>query len=179
MNSIEFEHQVTTIPKDLYGPLMLVLTLAAILMFRIPSSVTVLEEFSIIGTSLISSFAYWTASSTFLFILCLFANALVSLSQCAHLVGYSLFPLIITDVIAEIEYNLLENDYLFKLTALIIGLSSALKISTSLVTRSVKKSGNSIPRLLLGTFPVISTLWFSYYIHYQFRVLVEAIEHSL
>ena len=53
----------SSVPSELYGPLMTVLTLVAVLQMNMKTSKTSLEEATLIETALTTCFGYWAAFS--------------------------------------------------------------------------------------------------------------------
>ena len=54
---------LSSVPSELYGPLMTVLTLVAVLQMNMKTSKTSLEEATLIETALTTCFGYWAAFS--------------------------------------------------------------------------------------------------------------------
>uniref|UniRef100_A0A8C6MDY9 Protein YIPF3 n=1 Tax=Nothobranchius furzeri TaxID=105023 RepID=A0A8C6MDY9_NOTFU len=66
---------------ELYGPLMLVFTLVAILLHGMKTSGTVIREGTLMGTAIGTCFGYWLGVSSFIYFLAYLVNAQITMLQ--------------------------------------------------------------------------------------------------
>ena len=75
----------TSLSSELYGPLMVVLTLVAVMLAGMKSSGQTVQEGTLMGTAIGTCFGYWLGASTFFFGLAYFCDTRLSPIE----VGYS------------------------------------------------------------------------------------------
>ncbi|XP_025937022.1 protein YIPF3 isoform X2 [Apteryx rowi] len=69
------------IAGELYGPLMLVFTLVAILLHGMKTSDTIIREGTLMGTAIGTCFGYWLGVSSFIYFLAYLCNAQITMVQ--------------------------------------------------------------------------------------------------
>lgn len=159
------------IAGELYGPLMLVFTLVAILLHGMKTSGTVIREGTLMGTAIGTCFGYWLGVSSFIYFLAYLVNAQITMLQMLSLLGYGLFS---HCVVLLITYNI-HFHFLFYILWLLIGGLSTLRMVAALLSRTVGQT----PRLLLcGTLSVLHML-FLLYLHFAYHKIVEGLLDSL
>ncbi|XP_015255758.1 PREDICTED: protein YIPF3 [Cyprinodon variegatus] len=156
---------------ELYGPLMLVFTLVAILLHGMKTSGTVIREGTLMGTAIGTCFGYWLGVSSFIFFLAYLVNAQITLLQMLSLLGYGLFG---HCVVLLVTYNIHFHSLFYGLWLLIGGLST-LRMVAVLLSRTVGQT----PRLLLcGTLALLH-MSFLLYLHFSYHRIVEGLLDSL
>ncbi|XP_034503794.1 protein YIPF3 isoform X6 [Ailuropoda melanoleuca] len=75
------------IAGELYGPLMLVFTLVAILLHGMKTSDTIIREGTLMGTAIGTCFGYWLGVSSFIYFLAYLCNAQITMLQMLALLG--------------------------------------------------------------------------------------------
>lgn len=159
------------IAGELYGPLMLVFTLVAILLHGMKTSDTVIREGTLMGTAIGTCFGYWLGVSSFIYFLAYLVNAQITMLQMLSLLGYGLFG---HCVVLFITYNI-HFHFLFYGLWLLIGGLSTLRMVAALLSRTVGQT----PRLLLcGTLSLLHML-FLLYLHFNYHKIVEGLLDSL
>ncbi|XP_045354323.1 protein YIPF3 isoform X5 [Leopardus geoffroyi] len=147
------------IAGELYGPLMLVFTLVAILLHGMKTSDTIIREGTLMGTAIGTCFGYWLGVSSFIYFLAYLCNAQITMLQMLALLGYGLFG---HCIVLFITYNI-HLHALFYLFWLLVGGLSTLRMGswtrwrapTSRLCRGSLET--SLPRsLLLGFLPPCS-----------------------
>lgn len=156
---------------ELYGPLMLVFTLVAILLHGMKTSGTVIREGTLMGTAIGTCFGYWLGVSSFIFFLAYLVNAQITLLQMLSLLGYGLFG---HCVVLLVTYNI-HFHFLFYGLWLLIGGLSTLRMVAVLLSRTVGQT----PRLLLcGTLALLH-MSFLLYLHFSYHRILEGLLDSL
>ncbi|MCI4376630.1 hypothetical protein PGIGA_G00190690 [Pangasianodon gigas] len=159
------------IAGELYGPMMLVFTLVAILLHGMKTSGTVIREGTLMGTAIGTCFGYWLGTSSFIYFLAYLCNSQITMLQMLSLLGYGLFG---HCVVLFITYNVHFHS-LFYILWLVIGGLSTLRMVAVLISRTVGKT----PRLILcGTLAVLHML-FLLYLHFAYHKIVEGILDTL
>ncbi|KAF6731956.1 Protein YIPF3 [Oryzias melastigma] len=118
------------IAGELYGPLMLVFTLVAILLHGMKTSGTVIREGTLMGTAIGTCFGYWLGVSSFIYFLAYLVNAQVTMLQMLSLLGYGLFG---PCVVLLVTYNVHFHSLFYLLWLLAGGLSTLRMVAVLLV----------------------------------------------
>uniref|UniRef100_A0A8D3A2P5 Protein YIPF3 n=1 Tax=Scophthalmus maximus TaxID=52904 RepID=A0A8D3A2P5_SCOMX len=156
---------------ELYGPLMLVFTLVAILLHGMKTSGTVIGGGTLMGTAIGTCFGYWLGVSSFIYFLGYLVNAQITMLQTLSLLGYGLFG---HCAVLFITYNI-HFHFLFYVLWLLVGGLSTLRMVAALLSRTVGQT----PRLLLcGTLSLLHML-FLLYLHFNYHKIVEGLLDSL
>lgn len=159
------------IAGELYGPMMLVFTLVAILLHGMKTSGTVIREGTLMGTAIGTCFGYWLGVSSFIYFLAYLCNAQITMLQMLSLLGYGLFG---HCVVLFVTYNVHFHS-LFYILWLVIGGLSTLRMVAALLSRTVGQT----PRLILcGTVAALHML-FLLYLHFAYHKIVEGILDTL
>uniref|UniRef100_A0A9L0RK69 Protein YIPF3 n=1 Tax=Equus caballus TaxID=9796 RepID=A0A9L0RK69_HORSE len=159
------------IAGELYGPLMLVFTLVAILLHGMKTSDTIIREGTLMGTAIGTCFGYWLGVSSFIYFLAYLCNAQITMLQMLALLGYGLFG---HCIVLFITYNI-HLHALFYLFWLLLGGLSTLRMVAVLVSRTV---GPTQRLLLCGTLAALHML-FLLYLHFAYHKVVEGILDTL
>ncbi|XP_030627426.1 protein YIPF3 [Chanos chanos] len=156
---------------ELYGPMMLVFTMVAILLHGMKTSGTVIREGTLMGTAIGTCFGYWLGVSSFIYFLAYLCNAQITMLQMLSLLGYGLFG---HCVVLFVTYNVHFHS-LFYLLWLVIGGLSTLRMVAVLISRTVGQT----PRLILcGSLAALHML-FLLYLHFAYHKMVEGILDTL
>ncbi|XP_061645692.1 protein YIPF3 [Phyllopteryx taeniolatus] len=159
------------IAGELYGPLMLVFTLVAILLHGMKTSGTVIREGTLMGTAIGTCFGYWLGVSSLIYFLAYLVNAQITMLQILSLLGYGLFG---HCVVLLVSYNV-HFHLLFYTLWLLLGGLSTLRMVSALMSRTVGPT----PRLLLcGTVSFLHML-FLLYLHFAYHKMLEGLLDSL
>ncbi|KAK2531604.1 Yipf3 [Columba guinea] len=159
------------IAGELYGPLMLVFTLVAILLHGMKTSDTIIREGTLMGTAIGTCFGYWLGVSSFIYFLAYLCNAQITMVQMLSLLGYGLFGHCIT---LFVTYNIHFHS-LFYIFWLGVGGLSTLRMVAVLVSRTV---GHTQRLILCGTLAALHML-FLLYLHFAYHKVVEGILDTL
>uniref|UniRef100_A0A3Q0QZD3 Protein YIPF3 n=1 Tax=Amphilophus citrinellus TaxID=61819 RepID=A0A3Q0QZD3_AMPCI len=162
---------VQKIAGELYGPLMLVFTLVAILLHGMKTSGTVIREGTLMGTAIGTCFGYWLGVSAFIYFLAYLVNAQITMLQMLSLLGYGLFgPCIVLLITYNIHFH-----FLFYGLWLLLGGLSTLRMVAALLSRTVGQT----PRLLLCGMLALLHMLFLLYLHFNYHAIVEGLLDSL
>ncbi|KQK76764.1 protein YIPF3 [Amazona aestiva] len=162
---------IQKIAGELYGPLMLVFTLVAILLHGMKTSDTIIREGTLMGTAIGTCFGYWLGVSSFIYFLAYLCNAQITMVQMLSLLGYGLFGHCIT---LFVTYNIHFHS-LFYIFWLGVGGLSTLRMVAVLVSRTV---GHTQRLILCGTLAALHML-FLLYLHFAYHKVVEGILDTL
>ncbi|CAL8360462.1 unnamed protein product [Boreogadus saida] len=156
---------------ELYGPMMLVFTLVAILLHGMKTSQTIIREGTLMGTAIGTCFGYWLGVSSFIYFLAYLVNSQITMLQTLSLLGYGLFG---HCVVLFITYNI-HFHFLFYGLWLLVGGLSTLRMVAVLLSRTVGQT----PRLVIcGSLAALHML-FLLYLHFTYHKMVEGILDTL
>ncbi|XP_062896629.1 protein YIPF3 isoform X1 [Mobula hypostoma] len=156
---------------ELYGPLMLVFTLVAILLHGMKTSGTVIREGTLMGTAIGTCFGYWLGVSSFVYFLGYLCNAQITMVQMLSLVGYGLFG---PCIVLIVTYNVHLHS-LFYLLWLIVGGLSTLRMVAVMLSRTVGQT----QRLTVCGMLAVLHMVFLLYLHFAYHRIVEGILDTL
>ncbi|NP_001400980.1 protein YIPF3 isoform 8 [Mus musculus] len=138
---------------ELYGPLMLVFTLVAILLHGMKTSDTIIREGTLMGTAIGTCFGYWLGVSSFIYFLAYLCNAQITMLQMLALLGYGLFG---HCIVLFITYNI-HLHALFYLFWLLVGGLSTLRMG--LLNCLPVALGGSVGVADCGPYSAAAALW--------------------
>ncbi|XP_040286779.1 protein YIPF3 isoform X2 [Bufo bufo] len=159
------------IAGELYGPLMLVFTMVAILLHGMKSSGTVIVEGTLMGTAIGTCFGYWLGVSSLIYFIAYLCNAQITMLQSLSLLGYGLFG---HCIVLLVTYNIHFHS-LFYVFWLCIGGLSTLRMVVVLLSRTV---GQTQRLILCGSIAALHML-FLLYLHFAYHKVVEGILDTL
>ncbi|XP_073421002.1 protein YIPF3 [Dendrobates tinctorius] len=159
------------IAGELYGPLMLVFTMVAILLHGMKSSGTVIIEGTLMGTAIGTCFGYWLGVSSLVYFIAYLCNAQITMLQTLSLLGYGMFG---HCIVLLITYNIHFHS-LFYIFWLCIGGLSTLRMVVVLLSRTV---GQTQRLILCGSIAALHML-FLLYLHFAYHKVVEGILDTL
>lgn len=156
------------VSSELYGPLMLTLTLVAVLLYGMKTGGHEVEEGTLIGTAMIICFSYWLGISSLMFFIGYLCNAHFSFVQVLSLTGYSQ-----SGTCSVLLLSTLLDHYgspsAFWPLWLVLGGCSALKMVGVYISRTWGlKDG-----VILGSLSVVFHMLFTLYLRLQYRKVYE------
>ncbi|XP_069879764.1 protein YIPF3 isoform X2 [Dipodomys merriami] len=143
------------IAGELYGPLMLVFTLVAILLHGMKTSDTIIREGTLMGTAIGTCFGYWLGVSSFIYFLAYLCNAQITMLQMLALLGYGLFG---HCIVLFITYNI-HLHALFYLFWLLVGGLSTLRMVSGPLNHIPMTPGGSVGVTDRGPHPAAAPVW--------------------
>ncbi|KRZ89118.1 Protein YIPF3 [Trichinella sp. T8] len=181
------------IKNDLYGPLMLIFTLVALLLWGMKNSDYKVKDRTLIGTALATATSYWLFASVCLFAFCLYSSSNYSFIGVLSTVGYSMFSHCIVLAITEIVHLLFHSHYFFHFCALTIGSMAAGKLvlkkkyidifnffdCCEMVVYFFHGAYRNWDRCVLVAVVLFLHMGFLYYLHFGFHRVVEEITEIL
>uniref|UniRef100_A0A3B3Z639 Protein YIPF3 n=1 Tax=Periophthalmus magnuspinnatus TaxID=409849 RepID=A0A3B3Z639_9GOBI len=159
------------IAGELYGPLMLVFTLVAILLQGMKTSNTQIIGGTLMGTAIGTCFGYWLCMSGLVYFLAYLVNAQITMLQTLALLGYGLFG---HCIVLFVTYNI-HFHFLFFFLWLLVGGLSTLRMVLVLVSRTVGQT----PRLVLCGSVAALHLLFLLYLHFSYHSIVQGLMETL
>ncbi|CAF1323630.1 unnamed protein product [Adineta steineri] len=162
------------VKPELYGPSMIVFTLAAILIYQMKLSSHSVQDGTLIGTSFLVCFGFWIGSgfaiSSFTFV----CNTQLSLMQILSINGYALFSHCVVLLISTFIHTGHDHMLFYGLWAIVGGLAAA-RMSLVIMSRTT----NRHHRILLGFMIIAIHMIFLLYLHFAYHQLAETVAHAL
>ncbi|CAF1050708.1 unnamed protein product [Brachionus calyciflorus] len=159
---------------ELYGPLMILFTLCAILIYQMKTANHSIEDGTLIGTAFFVCFTYWIGVSFLASSTSFICNSSVSLFNYLSLIGYSLFSYCVVLFIGTFIHTSFDH-FIFYSLWLLLGGASGLKLANIMFTNTphpTYKIGLSLGIFLIHMF-------FLLYIHFAYHELAEEVSHAL
>ncbi|XP_066921682.1 protein YIPF3-like [Clytia hemisphaerica] len=156
-----------TVEGELYGPIMVVFTLIALLLFSMKHSGHTVQEGTLMGTAIGVCFGYWLGGSSFYYFIAYICNSHITLLQIVSLTGYALFAHCICIFLATITHDLTHG--IFFIAILILGGLSSLRMLGVYVSRTWSKKNG----LIIGGVVAFFHLMFLIYLHYAYHSTYE------
>ncbi|CAF3725351.1 unnamed protein product [Rotaria sordida] len=162
------------IKPELYGPSMIVFTLAAILIYQMKLSSHSVQDGTLIGTSFLVCFGYWIGSSFAISSFSFVFNTQLSLMQVLSINGYALFSHCIVLFLATFIHTGYDHLLFYGLWAIVGGIAG-LRMTLIIMSRTL----NSRYRIFLGLVITITHMFFLLYLHFAYHTMAETVAHAL
>jgi len=155
--------------SELYGPLMVVLTLIAVLLAGMKATGHTMQEGTLMGTAMGTCFGYWLGASAFFFALAYFCDTELSPIEVLSLCGYGLFGTLVCMGLSTLLIATASNLF-FYATWGVFGVSSALRMAYIFLSRTaVRKQG-----ITISTIVAVVHLLFILYLKFVYHKTYEA-----
>ncbi|XP_064476365.1 protein YIPF3-like isoform X2 [Ornithodoros turicata] len=164
-------YKALVIPAELYGPLMLVLTLITLLLYGMKTSGHVVKEGTLMGTAFGVSFGYWLGGSSLVYCAAYVSNTHVTFLQVLSSVGYALSGHCIVLTLSSIFHPVHSHIFFYVICFLFGGLTCA-KLVSMLLART---SGSSHKILVAGVAAALHLLMLLY-AHFAYHRTVQALD---
>ncbi|XP_035681248.1 protein YIPF3-like isoform X1 [Branchiostoma floridae] len=170
--------RVISIPQkvasELYGPLMIVFTLIAVLLYNMKSSGHTVREGTLMGTAFFVCFGYWWGTSALLYFIAYICNTHIAAIQVLSLTGYALVAHCVVLFLGTAFHSVGSHSMFYLMWAVFGGLST---IKMVLVYLS-RTSGQTQRLVLTGTCAALHLL-FLLYLHFAYHNIVEDLDQTL
>ncbi|CAK8692755.1 unnamed protein product [Clavelina lepadiformis] len=164
------------IPNELYGPLMIVFTLIAILLMNMKNAGTVLQQGTLMGTAFGICFGYWFGVSGLIYFLAYLCNAYISVVQCLSLLGYGMVSHCIILLLGHFTHY--SHGVFYFLWAIVAGASAA-RMITVLLSRTVGKSQRLLLCITISSFHMLFLLYLHFAYHQVVKDILETLDKDL
>lgn len=154
--------------RELYGPLMVIFTMIALLLFQMKTAEHRVEEGTLMGTAFGVCFTYWFGASTFVWFLCFVCNTRLTMLQILSMMGYGLFGHCVVIFLGTIIHTSHDHMFFYLLWA-IFGGATTLRMMGIVVTRTHGQT----QRLIVCAAIASLHLLFLLYLHFAYHQIVE------
>ncbi|XP_033752245.1 protein YIPF3-like isoform X4 [Pecten maximus] len=165
--------QKQRVSRELYGPLMVIFTMIALLLFQMKTAEHRVEEGTLMGTAFGVCFTYWFGASAFIWFLSFVCNTRLSMLQIMSMLGYGLFGHCVVVLLGTIIHTSHDHMFFYLLWA-IIGGATTLKMVGIIVTRT---SGQT-QRIIVCAAVAALHLLFLLYLHFAYHQIVEDLSQA-
>jgi len=163
-----------TLKTELYGPLMIIFTLCAILIYQMKIASHKIEDGTLIGSAFFVCFSYWIGSS-FLFSSTSYVfNSSITLFNYLDLIGYSLFSHCVVLFIGTFVHSSYDHFIFYFLWIFLCG-AAGLKMANVLFCNTEHPQHKI--GLAVGIF--VFHMFFLLYTHFAYHELAEEVSHAL
>ncbi|XP_041365998.1 protein YIPF3-like isoform X2 [Gigantopelta aegis] len=162
------------VPKELYGPTMVIFTLVALLLFQMKTAEHKVEEGTLMGSAFIVCFTYWFGASGFVWFLSYVCNIRIAMLQILSMLGYGLFGHCIVLFLGTVIHTSHDHMFFYFMWGLVGGLTT-LKMACVIYSRS---SGRTERMIVIAAIAALHLL-FLLYLHFAYHTIVEEISDAL
>ncbi|XP_030848858.1 protein YIPF3 isoform X2 [Strongylocentrotus purpuratus] len=155
---------------ELYGPLMVVFTLIAILLYGMKDSGHIVKEGTLMGSSVGICFGYWFLASLLFYTASYVCNTFITFLQVLTLTGYAMSSYCIVLFMGTALHS--DSHTLFYSMWGVFGGLSAAKMVMVYISRTTAKS----QKLIIAGIVASIHLLFLLYLHFSYHKIVEAID---
>ncbi|XP_052226506.1 protein YIPF3-like isoform X4 [Dreissena polymorpha] len=156
------------VPRELYGPMMIIFTLIALLLFQMKTAEHRVEEGTLMGTSFGVCFTYWLGASGLVWVLSYVCNTHLTLIQILSMMGYGLGGHCVVIFLGTIIHTSHDHLFFYALWAVVGGLSSLRMVSIVLS----RTHGQTQRMIVCGAVAALNLL-FLLYLHFAYHQIVE------
>lgn len=171
---VPIERSNTGLVTELYGPLMILFTLCAILIYQMKLASHAIQDGTLIGTAFFVCFSYWIGTSFMASSTSFVCNSSISLFNFLSLIGYSLFSHCVVMLIGTFIHTSFDH-FIFYFLWLVLGGASGLKLAYTVFSHTPHPRY----RIILAASIFVIHMGFLLYIHFAYHELAEEVSHAL
>lgn len=154
--------------RELYGPMMIIFTLIALLLFQMKTADHRVEEGTLMGTAFGVCFTYWFGASGLVWVLTYVCNTHLTLIQILSMMGYGLGSHCVVIFLGTIIHTSHDHLFFYALWAIVGGLST-LRMVSIILSRT---HGQTQRMIVCGAVAALNLL-FLLYLHFAYHQIVE------
>jgi len=165
---------VQNLLTELYGPIMIIFTLSAILIYQMKVANHSVQDGTLIGTAFFVCFSYWIGLSGLLSSSSFVCNSAISFTNFLSLIGYSMFSHCVVLLVGTFIHTNYDHVIFYLMWILVAG-AAGLKLALVLFVHTPH------PRykLILAAVAFLSHMMFLIYLHFAYHELAEEVSHIL
>ncbi|KAK7098582.1 protein YIPF3-like isoform X1 [Littorina saxatilis] len=160
--------QKQEVPRELYGPVMVVLTMIALLLYQMKSADHKVADGTLMGSALGTCFMYWLGASGLVWLLAYVCSVRIVMVQILSMIGYGMFGHCIVLFLGTVIHTSHDHLFFYLLWALVGGLST-LRMVCIIMSRA---SGKTERIVVMATLAALHLL-FLLYLHFAYHTVVE------
>lgn len=157
------------LPEELYGPLMLVFTLIALLLYGMKISGHVVKEGTLMGTAFGVSFGYWLGAAAFGYLLIYVCNTKMTFIQLLSLLGYSLSGHCLILFLGTVFHPEYTHIFFYVMWSIIGGLAAA-KVVCVLLANTSGHPQRLVVCIIIAALNLLDILYLHFAYHKTVRV---------
>lgn len=171
---IELHQPNYRLPTELYGPLMLIFTLCAIIIYQMKMASHSVQDGTLIGTAFFVCFTYWIGASFLISSASFICNTSITLFNYLSLIGYSLFSHSVVLFIGTFIHTS-HDHFIFYALWLLLGGAAGLKLAYTVFANTAHPQH----RITLAVSILLLHMGFLLYLHFAYHELAEEVSHAL
>lgn len=156
------------VPRDLYGPVMVVLTMIALLLYQMKSADHKVADGTLMGSALGTCFSYWLGTSGLVWFLSYVCSLQLSLVQTLSMIGYGMFGHCLVLFLGTAVHTSHDHVFFYFLWGSVGGLST-LRMICILLSRVSTKTERLVVIIILAAVHMLFLL----YLHFAYHTVVE------
>lgn len=156
------------VPRELYGPMMVIFTLIALLLFQMKTAEHRVEEGTLMGTAFGVCFTYWLGASGLVWVLGYVCNTHLTLIQILSLLGYGMAGHCVVIFLGTIIHTSHDHLFFYLLWAVLGGLSTLRMVSVV-----ISRTHGQRQRMIVCCTIAALHLLFLLYLHFAYHQIVE------
>ncbi|KAL3841565.1 hypothetical protein ACJMK2_019688 [Sinanodonta woodiana] len=156
------------VPRELYGPLMVIFTMIALLLLQMKTADHKVEEGTLMGTAFGVCFTYWIGASSFVWFLCYVCNCHMTMLQILSMMGYGLFGHCIVIFLGTIIHTSHDHLFFYILWTVFGGISTL-----RMVCIVISRTHGQTQRMIICVVIAALHLLFLLYLHFAYHQVVE------
>jgi len=160
---------------DLYGPIMLIFTLVAILLYSMKTSGFQVKDGTLIGTAFFTCFTYWFFASMGVYALGYVFVSRIGMLQTFSILGYALFSHCLVLGVSSLAHHMVDSHATFYILFGIFGGLSSLRMAIFFASKTPARTH----KFILASVVVAMHLGFLLYLHFGYEKVVEEINEML
>lgn len=162
------------VPRELYGPTMIVLTMIALLLYQMKTADHKVADGTLMGSALGVCFMYWLGTSALVTLVAYVCSIRIVMLQVLSMIGYGMFSHCIVLFLGTVIHTSHDHLFFYLLWAIVGGLS-ALRMACIIMSRA---SGKTERIAVIGVI-VTFHLLFLLYLHFAYHSVVEELSNML
>ncbi|XP_076471130.1 protein YIPF3-like [Babylonia areolata] len=156
------------VARELYGPVMVVLTMIALLLYQMKTADHRVADGTLMGSALGVCFTYWLGTSGLVWLLAYVCSVRITMVQILSMIGYGMFGHCIVLFLGTVIHTSHDHLFFYLLWAVVGGLST-LRMVCIIMSRA---SGKTERIVVMATIAALHML-FLLYLHFAYHTIVE------
>ncbi|KAL8565381.1 hypothetical protein ACOMHN_029076 [Nucella lapillus] len=156
------------VARELYGPVMVVLTMIALLLYQMKTADHRVADGTLMGSALGVCFTYWLGTSSLVWLLAYVCSVRITMVQILSMLGYGMFGHCIVLFLGTVIHTSHDHVFFYLLWAIVGGLAT-LRMVCIIMSRA---SGKTERIAVMATIAALHML-FLLYLHFAYHTIVE------
>lgn len=156
------------VPRDLYGPVMVVLTMIALLLYQMKTADHKVADGTLMGSAIGVCFTYWLGASLLVWFLSYVCSLHLTIVQTLSMIGYGMFGHCLVLFLGTLIHTSHDHVFFYFLWGTLGGLST-LRMVCIILSRVSAKAERAAAVVVLAVMHMLFLL----YLHFAYHTIVE------